>query len=258
MSTIKVLGVIPVRLSSKRLHQKHLQIVLGHPLLSWSLRRQLYWSQKLGLLDFVIATTSNSEDAVLESFSKDYGVHFFAGDAQNIPRRFFQAAETFHADAVIAIDGDDIAVSPFAVSAVRKALQEGMSYASTAGLPLGMNVSGFSSSVLKEAVTRSNASVLETGWGRIFKAYEHSLISLSLKTQREDYRLTLDYPEDLEFFKRLIEELGESYITSTDEELISCIETHKLYRINAGLSEEYLRNFKSELKKEEELQIRSH
>lgn len=249
----KTLALIPVRLTSKRLPRKHLREVNGRTLLAWLVERQVAAARTSKIIDqVVIATADEPESRELEPLALGLGVPVFFGDVRNVPRRFLQAAEAFDAKQVVIIDGDDVAASPAAVRAVAALLRAGFPRAHSTGLPFGMNASGFAVSVLRDALASYPATVLETGWGRIFSGVE----ALAIKfTDVDDeaaskLRFTLDYPEDLTFFENLLASAGDSFLTMSDEALVRLTLENQLYRHNEIVQQQYWINFNDEVARE--------
>jgi len=122
-------------------------------------------------------------------------------------------------------------------------LNFGSSYVSTKGLPLGMNVAGYTTDFLEESLKNINQQVLETGWGKIFDADKMETIAIASFKEDDNLRLTLDYPDDASFFKKIIEFKGQEIISTGDKELIDLIIENGFDKINSALSEEYWTNF---------------
>jgi spore coat polysaccharide biosynthesis protein SpsF (cytidylyltransferase family) len=121
---------------------------------------------------------------------------------------------------------------------------------SVSGLPLGMNLSGYSVSYLEESLNAQSNKKLETGWGRIFKNPTTWQQSLGNYDIMGDLRFTLDYEEDARFFCEVINQLKEKIVSISDEELINFVKEKKLFEINSFLKKNYWDNYHSEKQKE--------
>jgi len=121
---------------------------------------------------------------------------------------------------------------------------------SVSGLPLGMNLSGYSVSYLEESLSVQNNKKLETGWSRIFKNPKIWMCSLANYDIMGDLRFTLDYKEDADFFCEVINFLKEKIISIRDADLISFVEQNHLQKINTSLKKIYWDNYNSEKQKE--------
>ncbi len=106
-----------------------------------------------------------------------------------------------------------------------------------------MNVAGYTTDFLEESLKNINQQVLETGWGKIFDADKMETIAIASFKEDDNLRLTLDYPDDASFFKKIIEFKGQEIISTGDKELIDLIIENGFDKINSALSEEYWTNF---------------
>jgi len=245
---------ITARLGSKRVLQKHLLPVNDQPILSYLLgriKKAFQTEIEKEEIYVVIVTSDERENRIFEKFTGD-GVTVYYGDVHNIPLRHLQTAEDRNLDAVIAVDGDDILCSVEGMKAVYHALKTGVPYAQTAGLPLGMNVMGYTTLFLKESLGQSNEKILETGWTRLFDQTRLHQIQVSLPDYSyEQLRFTLDYQEDYLFFNALIENLADCVWTISDVELVNLVTEKHLYRLNDSVAKKYWDNFHRQKKQEE-------
>ncbi|MFA6412695.1 MAG: hypothetical protein WCW53_08350 [Syntrophales bacterium] len=245
---------ITARLGSKRVEQKHLLPVNGQPILFYLLGRiKKAFQAEIEKEDVcvVIATSDEPENRTFEEFAGD-GVTVYYGDVHNIPLRHLQTAEGLKLDAVIAVDGDDILCSVEGMKAVYHALKANAPYVQTAGLPLGMNVMGYTTRFLKESLGQGHEKILETGWTRLFDQAQLHQVQVSLPDYSyEQLRFTLDYQEDHLFFKAVIEDLAERVWTISDAELINLVTEKHFYRLNDSVSKKYWENFHRQKRQEE-------
>lgn len=243
---------ITARVESSRLRQKHLQKVNGKAIMNYLIQRintEFQCEIDSGDVLVIIVTGDKESNQPLEKAMK--GAEIFYGDPDNIPRRHVQAAKYFELDLIVSVDGDDTLCSPKAIRAVYEKLLTGARYVNSDGLPLGLNACGYTFSFLEECVNNADVSLLETGWGRIFNKDE--LVTIHFESKDEKYlRFTLDYQEDLDFFKKIITHQGIDINTISDEELIDLVLNEKIYEINAPVAEEYWDNFYKARAAEEE------
>ncbi len=244
---MKVGFFLTARLGSSRLPRKHLLEANGVALLEVLIRRiSTAFADDIesGVAEIVIVTSDEAENREFERFS-NFGVKTFYGSKQNIPRRHLEAAQALGVDIIVAVDGDDILCSTVAMRSVRDGLVNGEDYTKSSGLPLGVNAFGYRRGFLTAAVDGNEDKVLETGWGYIFDAsrlIEHAM-QLSCPTL-DNLRFTLDYPEDFEFFLRIIEHFGNRIFTVPDEEIVSYVMDSKLFEITDPIAERYWDNFR--------------
>jgi spore coat polysaccharide biosynthesis protein SpsF (cytidylyltransferase family) len=237
--------LITARLGSTRLEKKHLLPVNEKPLILYLIERiQCEFDEEISHQDvkIIIATSDDAENRKFEDFIK-HGIGVFYGAVNNIPLRHSQTATAYNLDAVISIDGDDILCSPRGMREVFRALCTGASFVKTSNLPFGMNCMGYAASFLAAAIRNNAGETLETGWGRIFDAGQLRDIAIPFSIQNDALRFTLDYEEDYQFFKALIETCGDRIVRMTDEEIIKTVLRDGIYRINEPISKQYWENF---------------
>ena len=193
----------------------------------------------------IIATSAEEMNQGFKRFSPK--AETFFGSKENIPFRHLQAAFNNDLSHIIAVDGDDILCSTQSMRDVYDRLKGGSDYVVTRRLPFGLNSFGYSVGFLNSALQATNEKVLETGWGRIFDENQADEIVYSkIGTYENKLRFTLDYEEDLDFFRAVIEQLGDQIYEIDDSSLVSFVLKEKLYKLNAGRVEEYWNNFNSQ------------
>jgi spore coat polysaccharide biosynthesis protein SpsF (cytidylyltransferase family) len=192
---------------------------------------------------FIVTSDRPANHAFERLFASAGNVGVFYGADANIPLRQLQCAKVNGITTIVSIDGDDILCSPSAAAAVAAALDDGADYVRTAGLPFGMNAFGYRTDFLEKAVGQASATVLETGWGRIFDAGKLETISLGNWDQDHRLRMTLDYQEDAEFFTKVIEGLQERVLQIGDEALVDFVVSNKIYLLNENINDVYWENF---------------
>ena len=247
--------LITARMGSSRLPKKHLIEANHKPLLFWLVKRFEFEfekeikSQKICL---IIATSEKPENKDFSITTANTTCKIFQGSDNNIPLRHLQCAKHFNLSHVISIDGDDILCSTHATREVYEQMIKDSEHTSfsTTGLPIGMNLGGYTVAYLEESINNQSNKKLETGWGRIFKNPITWSKSLGEYDIMGDLRFTLDYKEDAIFFCEVINQLKEKIISISDEELITFVEENKLYKINASLKEIYWNNYNSEKQQE--------
>lgn len=241
--------LIPVRLGSKRLPQKHLKQVLGKPILHYLIARletQLHDLFAANEVKLFIATSTESENKGLQVL-KHHNPHLtlFYGDSKNIPLRYLQLVNTFELDALICVDGDDIFYSPQACRTIYEQLKAGASFVKTEGYPIGMNAMGMSTAFLAEAVQKHPVSILETGWQRIFD--ESVCTVIQSPSYPDSLRYTLDYEADLKLMQAVIERFGQDIYKASDADIIQLTLQQGWDQWTVEAQAQYKQNFKKEL-----------
>ena len=237
--------LVTARMGSTRLSDKHLRALAGRPALSWLLERiatEFEVEIAIGRTSLWIATGNEKCNVAFSTVAAGTPANLFFGSDDNVPLRHLQVAQAQCLDALLSVDGDDILCAPEAMRAVHGALLDGTQLVKTTGLPLGMNAWGYATPTLQRAVENARATVLETGWGRIFSDIAARDVPLPCPNA-ELVRATLDYPEDLEFFDRSFREVPDLHRLSAAE-FVAAIVFRGLHRLNASVTERYWENFK--------------
>jgi len=242
--------LINARLGSKRLPDKHLQSIGKGTALAHLIIRLVPLAANRKDIRIFIATGSEQENAPLQAIAQAAGIELFYGDADNIPLRHHQLVQRFGLAAIVSVDGDDLLSSPTACQAIIDALENGAPLARTEGLPFGMNAWGYTAKTLAEAINSlSTNTMLETGWGRIFSQFTPTVITYSISNS-DAVRATLDYPEDLEFFRAVFTKCPTD-ILKDDRALTAWIYAEGIYKLSSSRHEEYWNNFTQEKAKED-------
>jgi len=245
---------IVARLGSTRLHNKHLITVAQKSFIEWLVLRMVneFGNEiKTNRLKIFITTSTNPENKKFEYVLRKQPVTVFYGSNSNIPLRQLQCAIENNINYIISIDGDDILCSVDAARKVMDKLVEGHDILKTEGLPLGMNVMGYATKFLQQALnSHTNQQKLETGWGRIFPTEQIKIVNYNQRHEQYKLRFTLDYIEDAEFFKKIINDLKDNILFIDDSELIKYVFDNQIFKINSFLNDEYWNNFTRETENE--------
>ena len=248
-----MLGIfITARMGSCRLQNKHFSLFFEKKALEILIERvvtefkeEIYNRSVL----LVIVSGDKSLNSELEVFTSKYPLELFYGADRNIPLRHSQACKALSCSTVLAIDGDDILCCPKAMRLTYKRLLEGKELVKTVGLPLGMNSWGYSVEVLNRFEDYfSCKEIFETGWGIVFKNILEFNIYFETKFS-QSIRATLDYKEDVLFFKSVFSRIPNWASISTFD-LCEKIIDLGLEEINIEKNNIYWQNFISERIKE--------
>lgn len=249
---MKIGILITARLGSTRLSRKHLLGIMGRPAISYLIGRiATAFATELaaGSVQVIIATSDEPENRDFELLDRG-DVAVFYGSNDNIPLRHLQAAKEYGLDGIVAVDGDDVLCSVDGMRRVFESLTGGAEYVKTSGLPFGMNAFGYCRSFLESALGAYADATLETGWGRIFDETGLTEIVLPGFHEQNLLRFTLDYEEDYQFFKTLIESFGEDIFTASDAEVVERVMAGGWFRLNESIAKQYWENFYNNMKKE--------
>jgi spore coat polysaccharide biosynthesis protein SpsF len=245
MTVRKAVALIPCRLDSTRLPGKALLDVGGQPAIC-RLIGQVERSEYLQRQDIVVCTTLRATDDPLVEVIESIGASVFRGHTDDLVDRLFHATLAFPSELVLEIDGDDICADPTYMDQALAAVESGecdVAY-SGAGLPLGAGTKAFSQSCLAKIHECYVPGKNDTGFGYyltksgLFRTLEVYCKKPDLALQ--NLRLTLDYPEDLELFRKIYAQADQRGQQVSVEFLSKLIgELPQLAQINANLDEGY-------------------
>lgn len=242
---MSIAAFITVRLDSTRLPQKALLKVKGIPLLQHLIQRV---KTIRGLDKIVICTTNRETDIPLIELAQKCNIDYFCGDEKDIIKRHYMAAKAFKSDFIVNIDGDDIFCDPKYIEKIIEVYEEKRAdIIKTSGLPFGANAMGYTFRILEEIFVEKKENETETGWGEYFSKKEKCfsfVIEAEEDLNRPDIRMTLDYSEDFQFFKAVIERLYEENEIFTMRDIINLLDKEKqIIDINRHLHDEYWKNY---------------
>ena len=204
-----IAAIIQARLGSTRTPGKTMKLIGNKPLLEYSVER----TRQARYIDRVIvATTTSDKDNLISEWCKEKGIDSFRGSEDDVLDRYFQAASCFKADIIVRITSDCPFVDPQIIDLLILSLKVfGADYASNRiknrSWPHGLDVEVFTFNALKtawkngkEKREREHVTPYIMGHPELFRHIE-----VPLEDDLSYYRLTVDYPEDLEFTRILVE-----------------------------------------------------
>lgn len=202
--------VINVRTSSSRLPSKTLSLIRGKRVIEHLIDRL----GQVRLADQIIVCTSiEPGDDILECIAMDRDVYCFRGSLDDVLSRWLGAAETFNVDRIVEVDGDDLFCDPELIDLAIRQMHESPS--DLIKPPDGLVPGGFTGCLsvsalrraceIKDTIDTHNwmPFFIDTG---LFKVDDLRVTDKIFFAQ--GIRLTLDYAEDLEFFRKTFDELN--------------------------------------------------
>lgn len=101
--------IVQSRMGATRLPGKSMMDLAGAPLISRLLERV---KRCKSLDEIVLATTQKPEDDVIEGVGRGHGLSVFRGSENDLVDRYYQAANTFGANPIVRLPGDNPAPEP--------------------------------------------------------------------------------------------------------------------------------------------------
>ena len=200
---------ITVRTGSSRLPGKALLELDGKP----TIRQVIDRAKRSKIADvIVLCTTELPEDEALCVIAKDAGIAWSRGSENDKLERWLGAVREFGVDFFVTADGDDLFCEPELIDlAFEQHGRGGADFIEGTNIPVGAFTYGISASALQQVCDMKATNDTEMMWvyfkdTGMFAVEE--LTGVDDVFRRPEIRMTLDYPEDFEFFSRIVEDLG--------------------------------------------------
>ena len=253
---MKILAITQARYGSTRLPAKILKEVNGMTLLEIHLRRIL---QSKSITKLMIATTDEEGAKYIVDVANKLGVEYYKGSVDDVLARFYGAAASEKPDYVIRFTSDcPLIDSTIIDELVSFAITHDFDYvnADSASFPDGLDTEVMKFSALEKAYKEANLKserehVTPYIWkngtaegGLLFKTHKFS--NPEGNYNANDYRITIDEPEDYEVIKTLITNLG---INCHWKQYIDYLIKHnEVYSLNSKFSynEGYAKSIKND------------
>lgn len=250
---MKVLAITQARYGSTRLPAKILKEVNGQTLLEIHLRRILL-SKTISKLK--IATTDEEGSKFIVEVANKLGVEYFKGSVDDVLTRFYGTAESEKPDYVIRLTSDCPLIDPQIIDEVVTFALEHPEYdyvhTDATTFPDGLDTEVMKFTALEKAYKEANLKserehVTPYIWkngtangGTIFNTFNFA--NRKGVYNANDYRVTIDEPEDFEVLKILIENLGTDKDWKTYIDFL--LEHKNVYSINSkfGNNEGYAKS----------------
>ena len=249
---------IPARLDSSRLPKKHLKKINDTTSIQLLVNRL---KKVKNFRNIIVCTTTKKSDDELVKFLIKNKILYFRGDDTDILKRFYDAAKKFQTEIIIDVEGDKIYTEPFFVSKIISEMEKN-NYDFIIGndstnkfnpgdhLIHGIIPAGFKVSSIKKISKLKNESNKETGYKEIFvnsKNIKKKFLVFNSKLKVPPaLRLTIDYPEDLNFAKKLFSLLKEDF---THEDILKIVKNKpELLKEIEKINEKWLDNYNHEMK----------
>lgn len=240
--------LITARLKSTRLPLKIIKQVNGREFI-----RQMIDRLKLAqdLSNIIICTSTNPQDAVLETIAKEEGIDIFLGSEEDVILRLFEAAKKFKLDYAINITADcPLVAYEYVPLIIRHYEQTKADFIRCLDLPHGLFSYGISVESMQKICEIKDSGQTEV-WSKYFTDTDYFKTSdLAVpEYHRRKYRLTLDYPEDFDFFQTLYSHFGNDTYRLTVTEIVDYLDANpEVVKINIGCHEKYLKRWNEQSK----------
>lgn len=233
--------LVACRMKSSRLKNKAIIPIHGIP----AIERCLMNCLEINSATNVILTTSvMEEDEVLKNYTLNGQVKFWQGDPDDVIKRYLAACDHYGIDVIIRVTGDCPVVSKdIAEFLLKSHFTNGADYTAAKTCAVGSSVEIYNKEALQRVLDYlGNADYSEyMTWYMqnnpdVFKV---NLIDLPPELVR-NYRLTLDYEEDLKMFDVLLSKMHESNLSPNIYNIFEILDQNEsIGKINSHLTLTY-------------------
>jgi len=226
--------IVQARMSSSRLPGKSLMPIWGDMSLLEMVLRRIARATTINRV--ILATSTNKKEDILVPIAKRCKVDIFRGSENDVLGRFAKALEKYPAEAIVRVCADNPLVDPMMIDNLVNFFWENypcdyaMNLGPNTGFPDGVGVE----MVLADALRRLDKEAKKTYDREHVVTFLHDnpkyhccYLYAEKKYRRPQYRLDIDFKEDLEFIRELVKRLPEEnapywttmdIITALDEE----------------------------------------
>lgn len=237
----RIFALVAGRMKSTRLPRKALLPLNGVPSVERCLKQFLAVSE----LDGTVLCTSNLEaDACLGDHTLDGAVGFWRGEPEDVISRFLGAAEEYGADVIVRATADCPITPPDVTSMILKShFESGADYSAPLSYTLGTVIEVINVAAIKRVKSYFGSADYSEYMTWYFQNnpehFELNFVDLP-KSLIRDYRLTLDYPEDLEMFEALYAALPQNKEVYNSEDIFTVLDARPdIANINKHINQTY-------------------
>ena len=246
-------AIIQARMGSTRLPGKIMLPVLDKPILEHLINRV---KKSSNIDEIIVATSINKNDDVIEKFCKSHQIKCFRGSEKDVLLRYFEAAKKFSIDIIVRLTSDTPLLDPKIIDKVIVKYNESKyDYVSNffplpRTYPDGYNVEIFSIELLEQAnieakkpSDREHVTTFITMQPKKFKKDR-----VDSEKDLSKYRLNLDYKEDFELIKSVLEKFDEK---ANLDDIINWLDKHpEILKLNSHIKpyENLLKSFEQDKK----------
>jgi spore coat polysaccharide biosynthesis protein SpsF len=243
--------LITVRTDSSRLKNKALLKILGKPTIELViLRAKLVKNSD----EIILCTTERPLDDEIVGIAEKCGINYFRGNLEDKLERWLGATQKFNIDYFVTMDGDDLFCDPELIELSIKQMQA--TNCDFIRAPKGLICGSFTYCIktlaLEKVCRIKDTSDTEMMWTYFEDTGLFNVLDLNIKNKiffDENIRLTLDYPEDYEFFSKVFNSLKCENNDVPLSEIVKFLKNHpEIIAINSFKQQDFLDNQKRKTK----------
>lgn len=238
---------ITVRTSSTRLPKKCLLEIVGIPTIVHLIRRVKMSRRADGV---VLCTTTNHEDDILCEIATQEGIHFFRGSEKDKLERWRGAVQKYGVEFFVTADGDDVLCEPELIDLCFAQYQRTqVDFIEGKEVPCGAFTYGIKATALEQVCRMKGTDDTEMMWVYFTQTGKFKCATLEGVPAvfiRPEIRMTLDYEDDFQFFKKILEFFSsEKRAVFGLRDVLIYLDAHpEVIKINQHRQQEFLDNQK--------------
>lgn len=222
--------ILQARTGSSRLPGKVLMPVNGKPMIEWQIKR----IQSANIAPIVLATTTDKSDDKLVKIAESLAIEVFRGSKNDVVQRFEKIVLIKDPDYFIRITGDCPLIMPKLLNDMNEIYKDSpkdyFSNTMKTTFPDGLDVEFVSKHAFKKMLRMQlNNQEREHVTLALYKHPE--LFTISNYENKIDYgnlRWTVDYPEDLEFVRRIYKHFKGREINFDFQDVVDLLDSGKV------------------------------
>ena len=197
--------IIQARMGSSRLPGKIMKEIIDKPMIEYLLDRV---SKSKMINEIIVATSDKKENIEFIDFLKSKNVNYFVGDEEDVLCRYYLSAKKYNITDIVRITAAcPIVDSKVIDNIVKKYIEDDVDYTSNIfprSFPKGLDTEVFSFHSLFKAHNEANSVYdREHVTPYIRESGNFKVSNLSLDKDYSNYRLTVDWEEDLKLIKKI-------------------------------------------------------
>ena len=238
----KIAVIIACRLKSERLKKKALiKIDRNFSLIDKCIQSCKNINKNIKV---ILATSNLNEDIGLKKIAIDNKVSFVRGDPNDVVKRYLLACNKFKTDVVLRVTGDCPYISKeISNYLLEKHFESGADFTEAKSMPIGVGCQIINVEALNRVIQYNKHALLSeymniyfTNNKNIFKVNTVDLPHWMIRK----YRLTVDYYQDIIFFKKIYSYFSKNKIVLNLKNLLNFLDNNKKIRdINSNLKLKY-------------------
>ena len=164
-----------------------------------------------GYLLFLCTSTSPADDTLAGLVKNTAKATVFRGSEDDKLKRWIDCAEMYNIEFFVTADGDDLLVDPELINmAFEQYRNHWHGFINCPNTPSGSFSWGIETKSLKRIYSKHATANANTEMGWAWFDDVHELENIPSELIRKDVRMTLDYEDDLEFFRKTIGSIGDA------------------------------------------------